>query len=162
MKCPRHPDVETELRCGKCEQPICPKCTIQTPVGVRCPKCAALRRLPIYEVPVIFYLRAILAGLASAAALGAIWAFIPWAGFFLFFITIVIGYIVGEVVSLSVNRKRGLGLQIIAGMSVVSSYVVKSAIEAPPHRFLDEFVNMFGLISLAIGVIVAVSLLRGN
>lgn len=162
MKCPRHPDVETDLRCGKCEQPICPKCTVQTPVGARCPQCAALKRLPVYEVPVIFYLRAIAAGLVSAAAIGAIWAFIPWAGFFLFFITLVIGYVIGEVVSLSVNRKRGPWLQIIAGVSVVVSYVVRSLIEASPQGFLNEFVDIFGLISLAIGVIVAVSLLRRN
>jgi hypothetical protein len=135
---------------------------VQTPVGARCPQCAALKRLPVYEVPVIFYLRATGAGLVSAAALGAIWAFIPWAGFLLFFITLVIGYAIGEVVSLSVNRKRGPGLQIIAGISVVMSYVVRSLIEAQPHGFLDEFVDTFGLISLVIGVIVAVSLLRRN
>ena len=35
-RCAEHPDVETGLRCGRCETPICPKCMIMTPVGARC------------------------------------------------------------------------------------------------------------------------------
>ena len=166
MRCARHPDIETDLRCGKCEQPICPKCMVQTPVGARCPKCAALKKLPVYEISTIFYIRAIAAGLATAAVLGAIWPFIPLGGFFLFFIALVIGYVVGEGISLAVNRKRGPGLQIIAGISVVVSYVIRSLIESlieTPHQgFLHIFADVYGLIALILGVIVAVGLLRRN
>ena len=166
MRCARHPDIETDLRCGKCEQPICPKCMVQTPVGARCPKCAALKKLPVYEISTIFYIRAIAAGLATAAVLGAIWPFIPLGGFFLFFIALVIGYVVGEGISLAVNRKRGPGLQIIAGISVVVSYVIRSLIESlietPQQGFLHIFADVYGLIALILGVIVAVGLLRRN
>jgi hypothetical protein len=162
MKCARHPDVETDLRCGKCLQPICPKCMVQTPVGARCPKCAALRKLPVYEISTIFYMRAIAAGLATAAVVGAIWPFVPLGGFFLFFIALVVGYIIGEAVSLAANRKRGPGLQIIAGVSVAVSYVVRSLIEAPPQRFLHTFADVYGLIALVLGIIVAIGLLRRN
>lgn len=161
MRCARHPDVETDLRCGKCEQPICPKCAVQTPVGLRCPKCAALKRLPVFEISNIFYIRGIAAGLAAAAVLGAIWSFIPVGGFLLFFIALVIGYVIGEAVSLAVNRKRGPSLQIIAGISVFVSYVVRSLIEAP-HSFLHTFADVYGLIALILGIIVAVGLLRRN
>ena len=160
MKCARHPDIETDLRCGKCEQPICPKCAIQTPVGLRCPKCAALKKLPVYEVSTIFHIRAIAAGLATGAVLGAIWNFIPLGGFLLFFIALGIGYAVGEVVSLAVNRKRGPGLQIIAGISVVVSYAVRGLIEASDQGLFNAFVSVYGLVALALGVFVAVSLLR--
>jgi hypothetical protein len=119
-----------------------------------------LKRLPVYEISPIFYVRAALAGLVAAGVLGAVWGFIPFGGFFLFFITLVIGYLIGEAVSLSVNRKRGPGLQVIAGISMIISYAVRSLIEAPPHGFLTTFTNVYGLISLAIGVIVAVGLLR--
>ena len=162
MRCARHPDIETDLRCGKCEQPICPKCMVQTPVGARCPKCAALKKLPVYEISTIFYIRAIAAGLATAAVLGAIWPFIPLGGFFLFFIALVIGYIVGEGISLAVNRKRGPGLQIIAGISVVVSYVIRSLVETSQQGFLHIFADVYGLIALILGVIVAVGLLRRN
>jgi hypothetical protein len=162
MRCARHPDIETDLRCGKCEQPICPKCVVQTPVGARCPKCAALKKLPVFEISTIFYIRAIAAGLATAAVLGAIWHFIPLGGFFLFFIALVIGYVVGEGISLAVNRKRGPGLQIIAGISVVVSYVIRSLIEASDLGLFNAFVTVYGLVALGIGIIVAVGLLRRN
>jgi len=162
MRCARHPDIETDLRCGKCEQPICPKCAVQTPVGARCPKCAALKKLPVYEISTIFYIRAIAAGLATAAALGAIWPFIPLGGFFLFFVALVIGYLIGEAISLAVNRKRGPGLQIVAGISVFVSYAVRSLIEVSEHGFLHAFADVYGLIALILGIIVAVGLLRRN
>ena len=165
MRCARHPDIETDLRCGKCEQPICPKCAVQTPVGARCPKCAALKKLPVYEISTIFYIRAIAAGFATAAALGAIWPFIPLGGFFLFCIALVIGYLIGEAISLAVTRTRGPGLQIVAGISVFVSYAVyavRSLIEAPEHGFLHTFADVYGLIALILGIIVAVGLLRRN
>lgn len=40
MFCYRHPKVETVLRCGRCERPICTKCAILGPAGPRCPECA--------------------------------------------------------------------------------------------------------------------------
>lgn len=160
MKCALHPNIKTDLRCGKCDQPICPKCVVQTPVGARCPKCAALKRLPVFEVSPAFYTRAIAAGLLTAAALGAIWPFIPLNGFFLFFIALGVGYAIGEIISFSVNKKRSRGLQVIAGVSVAVSYVVRTIIEAQHADFSRTFLNMYGLIAVAIGIIVAVSLLR--
>ena len=73
-----------------------------------------------------------------------------------------IGYAIGEVVSLSANRKRGRGLQAIAGLSMVVSYVVRSLLNTPLPNFMDSFLNVYGLIALVLGIIVAVSRLRGN
>ncbi len=39
LYCYRHPQVETTLRCNRCNKPICPKCAQRTPVGFRCPDC---------------------------------------------------------------------------------------------------------------------------
>jgi len=162
MRCALHPNTETNLMCGKCGQPICPKCLVQTPVGARCPECAAMKRLPVYNVTGIFYARAIAAGLLTASALGALWPFIPFGGFFYLIIAIGIGYAIGEVVSLSANRKRGRGLQAIAGLSMVVSYVIRSLLDTPLPNFMDSFLNVYGLIALVLGIIVAVSRLRGN
>ena len=117
MKCAAHPKVETNLRCGKCGKPICPRCMVQTLVGARCPECARLYKLPTYRVSTLFYLRA--AGTAFGMALftGVIWGvinqFLPF-----FFLNLLlgagVGYAIGEVVSLSVNRKRGRGLAAVA------------------------------------------------
>lgn len=162
MQCARHPDIDTNLRCGKCGQPICPKCVVQTPVGARCPDCAAVKRLPLYSVPASYYARAAAAGLAAGSALGAVWPFVPVGGFFLLIIAAGIGYAIGEVISLAVNRKRGPGLQAIAALSMVASYLVRTVIEAPPTAFLDTLFSVYGLIAMALGIVVAVSTLRRN
>lgn len=47
--CARHPQVETLLRCGRCEAPICPRCMVHSGVGIRCPDCAANPRRTIGE-----------------------------------------------------------------------------------------------------------------
>ncbi|TET15207.1 MAG: hypothetical protein E3J81_05295 [Dehalococcoidia bacterium] len=160
MRCALHPETETNLRCSKCGQFICPKCLVQTPIGARCPECAALKRLPVYDVSAVFYARAIAAGLITASVLGAIWPFIPLGGFLSLIIAAGIGYAIGEVVSLSVNRKRGLRLQVIAGTSMVVSYTIRSLLEAPHLSFVHSFLNVYVLIALALGIIIAVSRLR--
>jgi hypothetical protein len=39
LHCYRHPDRETWVRCGRCDQPICMNCAMQGPVGMRCKSC---------------------------------------------------------------------------------------------------------------------------
>jgi len=114
MKCATHPEVETNLRCGKL---ICPKCLVQTPVGAKCPDCAKLYKLPTYRISTKYYLIAIGTGLGMAIACGAIWGLIESLVLFLYLSLLLapgIGYAIGEVVSLSVNRKRGTGLAVVA------------------------------------------------
>ena len=40
IRCYRHPDRSTFLRCSRCERPICPFCSHDSPVGQRCPDCS--------------------------------------------------------------------------------------------------------------------------
>lgn len=40
LPCPRHPEVETRLRCSGCASPICPGCGREAAVGYKCPECA--------------------------------------------------------------------------------------------------------------------------
>lgn len=39
--CYRHPDRATALSCSTCGRPICVQCSRDTPVGQKCPECAA-------------------------------------------------------------------------------------------------------------------------
>jgi len=41
--CYRHPGRETYLSCSDCGKPICADCSIDTPVGQKCPDCAKSR-----------------------------------------------------------------------------------------------------------------------
>jgi hypothetical protein len=161
MRCATHPEVETNLRCGKCGKPICPKCMVQTPVGARCPDCAKLYRLPTYRVSRVYYLRAIGAALGMAVVCGLVWgainAFVPF-----FYLSLILaagaGYAIGEVVSRSVNRKRGRGLATTAGMAVVVSYLVNiftfGDIPFSPLRIIID------LVAIGLGIYIAVNRLR--
>jgi len=157
MKCAAHPDVETNLSCGRCGRPICPKCMVQAPVGPRCSGCAGLRRLPTYEVAPRHYYIASGAGLAVAIATGLIWAFIPLSGYFFYFSILIglgVGYAIGEAISRSVNRKRGRGLPAIGGISMVVSYVISNLF----HMAL--LFSLSGLLALVLGIIIAAIRLR--
>ena len=39
LYCANHPNVETTLRCNRCEKPICARCAVLTPTGYRCKEC---------------------------------------------------------------------------------------------------------------------------
>lgn len=123
--CATHPDVETALRCGRCGKPICPRCLVMTPVGARCRDCARLRPSPIFVVSPTQYLLAAAAAFAAAAACGLALSLLPGFGvFFLIFLGGGVGYVVGEATTRSVNRKRGLGLAIIAGAAAAAAVLV--------------------------------------
>ena len=157
MRCATHPDIETNLRCGKCGNPICPKCQVQTPVGARCPDCAKLRRLPTFRVSIKHYLRAVGTGLGMAIVCGIVWGVLMGLVPF-FYLNLLLapgaGYAIGEVISLSVNRKRGTGLAIVAGITMVISYLVSILC---PWGF--PF-SPFDLLALALGIFVAITRLR--
>ena len=161
MKCATHPEVETNLRCGKCGKPICPKCMVQTPVGARCPDCARLYKLPTYSVSTQYYLRAVGTGLGMAIVCGLVWTVVEGLVPFIYLNLLLnlllaagAGYVIGEVVSLSVNRKRGKGLATIVGVAVVTSYLVSILL---PWGFGFQ---LFDLLALALGIYVAVTRLR--
>jgi len=161
MKCAAHPRVETNLRCGKCGKPICPKCMVETPVGARCPECARLYKLPTYRVSTAYYLRAIGTALGMAIVCGVIWGvvnlFLPF-----FFLNLLlgagVGYAIGEVVGLAVNRKRGRGLAAVAGAGVAISYLVSILLFSSLPFGL--FPILLALASVALGIFIAVTRLR--
>ena len=39
LTCTFHPKRETQLRCNRCDKPICIQCATHTPTGYRCPEC---------------------------------------------------------------------------------------------------------------------------
>ena len=157
MKCATHPEIETNLKCGKCGKPICPKCMVQTLVGARCPDCSKLYKLPTYRVSAKYYLRAVGTALGMAIVCGIVWGVVRGLVPF-FYLNLLLapgaGYAIGEVVSLSVNRKRGTGLATIAGIAVAISYLVSLLL---PFGLSFHFLD---LLALALGIYFAVSRLR--
>src|SRR3990172_507287 len=99
MHCATHPSVETELACGKCGKPICPRCLVHTPVGARCRQCANIRRLPMYYISLGALLRGLGAALATGVVLGGLWGLLLPFGtpfFYGLLLGLGLGYAIGE------------------------------------------------------------------
>jgi hypothetical protein len=115
VQCARDPEVQTALRCSRCDTPICPRCLVQTPVGARCRDCAQLAKSPVYTVKGKYLARAIVAAVIGGVAMGLIWGFastkVPGIAYGGIFISLILGAALGfgftRIMELAVNRKRG-------------------------------------------------------
>lgn len=159
LYCERHPKNETSIRCGRCEVAICPDCLVHSPVGMRCPDCARVNRVPTYDVPLPYLLRGIGAGAAAALALGFAFNFAAPILFRLVFLDIAlvntvlpflyvammagIGFVIGEAVSLSTNRKRGLKLKIVSAACVfVGSFAITIGFPSAAYGVMYLFIGL--------------------
>lgn len=100
--CSNHPNVETNLRCNRCEKLICSKCAVHTPTGYRCKDCVRSQQKVFdtavwYDYPLSF----IFAGLVSY--LGSLIA--PRLGFFVLFLAPLVGFAIAEGARF-INRRR--------------------------------------------------------
>ncbi len=159
MQCARHPKVETELTCGRCETPICPRCAVFTDVGARCPTCAPARKLPQFEVGPVYLLRGAGAALAVGVGLGAIWGvLIPGRfGIFGLLLAAFIGYLIAQAVSAATNRKSGPLLQVIGAGGAIAAYLVRNLVIGDALLPTDD---LFGYIAVIVAGAVAISRLR--
>jgi len=110
VACPRDPEVQTGLRCSRCENPICPKCLIQTPVGARCRDCARISRSPVYTMTNATMARAAVAAIVGGVVMGLIWAVVlqPFSyGFLSIFLGAGLGYAFTRMMEFATGRKRG-------------------------------------------------------
>lgn len=133
---------------------------VQTPVGARCPDCAQLYKLPTYRVSTKYYLIAAGTALGMAIVCGIVWGVIISLVPFIFLNLLLaagVGYAIGEVVSLSVNRKRGTGLAVVGGMAVAISFLVVSLFWGLSFSLFNIVLD---LLALALGIFVAVTRLR--
>jgi hypothetical protein len=155
LYCANHPDVETYLRCNKCNKPICLKCAELTEVGYRCKEC-------IREQQNVFY-NAMTGDNWIAFAVAAVITAIAWPivvvllrmfGFFGWIIAALAGSGAGaslaQIIRRSVGRRRGRYIRhftlagILVGLllSVVLTRVV-----------LGESVFLFNLQGVLFGVL---------
>ncbi len=126
LYCHWHPDRETLLRCNKCGKPICTECAIRHPVGLRCKECARVVRSPVYAVSLVELGLAGMVGLALGTGAGFLMA--PIAGFW--FVSWIIGPVVGgfiaEAMSRVIRYKRGVAMQVLAGLCLTLGVVIIS------------------------------------
>ncbi len=152
--CHWHPGVETRLYCRDCGKPVCTQCMVQAPVGIKCRECGKAVRMPTFDVQPTYYARAVGVAVAIAVGGGLLWAlFIAIFPFFPAIGAMAVGYAAGELISRSVNRKRGVGLAWITGGSVVGAFLIALIIMGP-------FFGLFGLLIFGFSVYTAVQRVR--
>jgi hypothetical protein len=173
-RCAADPSVETYLRCGRCDKPICPRCLIQTPVGARCRECARLRRLPMFVLGPLDYLKALGgalgAGIGGAVVLTLLLSMVPRVGFLGIILMAGLGYVVGEAVSLATRRKRGNILGVIAALGVIFGLIAAHAglfilggaqpLVAFAAASASLVLSIWNLLGLAVAAVIAFSRAR--
>src|SRR6476620_9858514 len=115
VKCTYHPGVMTRLRCSRCGKPICPRCGVRTPFGLRCPECAGVRGLPTYRTSSSSLLLAAGVGFAVALAVGVVWGYAPSWNFYLM---LILGFGVAESMAWAAKGTRGMDLQLVGVAAV--------------------------------------------
>lgn len=128
--CTRHARVTTRLRCAVCETPICPRCAVEAPIGMRCPDCArpdrsaGLRRRPDQIARAVGV--AVLGALVGGALIGGVRLLLPIGG-------LIVAYIVGLQIGQRVRAAasgntvdvvRGVALTGAAASAVVAEVVI--------------------------------------
>ena len=122
--CAHHRDITTNLRCGRCDTPVCPRCRVHGPVGIRCLDCGRPPQLPQYQVSTLQLLRAMGASLGMGIFGGFILLFLPLYGIFYLIVTAGFGLIVAEMTSYAANSKRGPKIAIIAVVGTIVGHVL--------------------------------------
>lgn len=155
--CEQHPSTPTELRCGRCERPICVRCLVHTPGGTRCPACARLRRPVMYELGPLDYAKGLGAAAAVAVALGVAGTVLlsPGRGmpFFGLMIAILVGAGAGTLMAGAISRatrgKRGLTMQLIAAAGLVGAWLLRLTLAGALSFILGD---VMGGIALTVSI----------
>ena len=103
MVCANHPNIETVLRCNRCEKPICTKCAVLTPVGYRCPECVRGQQ-KVFETA--RSTDGIIAAIISAIAVGIAGLILSYLGFWSLIVAPIVGGGIAEGIRRAVGRRR--------------------------------------------------------
>lgn len=155
VECPRDPGVETALRCGRCDTPICPRCLIQGPVGTRCRDCAKLSKNPIYTLTTQGKMRAAGAALVGGVVMGVIWGLVLIQftfGFFSIFLGLGLGWVFTRALDFATGRKRG---PMVAGFAIGGIFLAWGVMAVMVPQ-----IALFGLVPAGIGSYLAYQNLR--
>ena len=142
------------LRCGSCDDPICPRCMVHGHVGVRCLDCGKAVTLPTYQVTGVYLARAIGAAVATGAAAGLVYALILSRLAYVLdtLILLGIGYLVAEAASRAADRKRGRTMQYVVGGGLAVAMVI--------ILLLSPVLSIWTLIGMVIAFVVGTGRVR--
>ncbi len=134
LHCVNHPDVETTLRCAKCNAPICAKCARRTPTGYICPACQKKLQKKFenarwYDYPISFFVAALgaLAGTIPVVILGGF-----FYGAWILFYAPLAGNILARLTNAALRHRRSKKVFLTSAVGFVLGVlpVIWSSIES--------------------------------
>jgi len=164
--CARHPNIETNLRCSSCDTPICPKCLVQTPVGMKCKTCGSHRQGTMFNPSPAQLTAAAVVAIMLGVIVG--WA-VEFGGFYIVFLSFVFGGFAGDLILRASGRRRGIWMEIVAGagmaLGAVGGRILIAAIQLtsaanvhPPYGIFNVLVDLVAPTPIPmIALIVAIS-----
>ena len=124
--CYRHPKSETYVRCGRCDQPICPKCAVQGPVGFRCRQCGLVKSATLSS----FTPQQLVLGIGASFGGGAILGFLGGqVGFYSIFIAFFGGGIIAEAMVRMTGMKRGPIMRVMLYGGLLAGFALGAALQ---------------------------------
>jgi len=110
LYCAFHPKRETQLRCNRCDKPICIKCATHTPTGYRCPACIRSQQKVFvttrwFDQIISIVITGIVSFLGSLMTL--------YLGFYTIFIAMGAGLLAVWAVKKAINNRRSPLLKIV-------------------------------------------------
>jgi len=169
--CLRHPEVASNLRCGRCGDLICPQCMVQSPVGARCPDCANIGQAPIFRSTNTEMTTVIASAAAVAVGVGVVYALIVWVlwnlpfnfafgNVFAAMIVAIAGTPVGELIRRVGRYKLDTRLRYIAAGTMFVTWAVGITVAGILGVPAAVFSNIVALIGLGIGIYIAMNRVR--
>jgi len=153
LYCVNHPNVETILRCSRCERPICVRCAVSTPTGYRCRDCVRGQQKVFSTAQWYDYLLASCTA-AFASFIASLLVFFISGFFYGLFVLMVApsaGVGVAEVVRFATRRRRSplLFKTALVGM-IVGGLPMLLYVAVPTLRMLlaGGLPNIFALLPL--------------
>ena len=116
LVCTFHPKRETQLRCNRCDRPICIKCANRTPTGYRCPECIRSQQ-KVFVTTKWFdqIIAVVVTGLISF--LGSLLPFFLPLGFLTLFIAMGAGIFAVWAVKKAIKNRRSPLLKIVMSIT---------------------------------------------
>jgi hypothetical protein len=117
--CYVHPNREANLRCNRCERPICTPCAVLTPTGYRCKECIRGQQ-KIFDTsqsidfPVAFIVAGVLSLIGSILA-GLVLSSLGFLGLWGLALIPAVGVGISETVRRAIHRHRSPALFYTAG-----------------------------------------------
>jgi len=125
LHCYRHPDRETYVRCGRCDQPICMGCAMQGPVGMRCKTCGK----PARDALASMRPSQIAIGLGVSGGLAAVVGYFgAQFGWFMIVVGFFAGTIIAEALDRTIGIKRGPRILAIAVTGILVGGLMGSSV----------------------------------